>query len=156
MRGKTPIGRIFLAYLAACFSLPFVFFIVPGLVAMGSAVFDGPPIPSYSAGNTFGVMLLFAFTAVVGVIVLTALPSAILIYVAERRRFRAWWIYALGAVLIAVLVHAFLPWVIPKSGDTPYSVGGNIIFAALAVVPGTVYWFIAVHRRVEQSALPDA
>lgn len=156
MRNKTPIGRIVLAYLAACLTLPFVFFIVPGLLAVGSAVIDGPPIPSYSAGNTLGVMLIFAFTAVVGVIVLTALPSAILIYVAERRQFRAWWTYALGAVLIAVLVYAFLPWIIPKSGDTPYSVGGNIVFAALAVVPGTVYWFIAIYRRVEQSAPPDA
>ncbi len=154
MRSKTPIGRIVLAYLAACLTLPFVFFIVPGLLAMGSAFVDGPPIPSYSPGNTLGIMLIFAFTAVVSVIALTAVPAAIFIYVAERHRVRAWWVYAFGAALVAMLAHSLVPLVIPKL-DAPYSIAGAIFVAAMAVVPGSVYWYISIRRRAVDDAPRD-
>ncbi len=154
MRSKIPIGRIILAYLAACLTLPFAFFVVPGLLAMGSAFVDGPPIPSYSPGNTLGIMLIFAFTAVVSVIALTAVPAAIFIYMAERLQVRAWWVYALGAALVAVLAHRLVPIFVPKL-DAPYSIAGAVFVAAMAVVPGSVYWYIAVRRRAAGNAVSN-
>lgn len=141
------VGRVLFGYLTACLTVGVGMWALPVLGGIASVLVSGPPYADYSHGTTVVIFLIYALITTVSTVLLTAVPSLILILIAERLNFRAWWGHAIAAAFIGILAYSLVPWTLPWTGGAPLEAHAAAGFAMLGAVAGLVYWFIAVRGR---------
>jgi hypothetical protein len=129
-----------------------IVWLLPGLIGTIGTMFSGRPYPDYSHLTTVLILIVYSLITTFATIVLTVLPSAILIAIAERFRICAWWNYVIGAALLGALGPSMLPMALSWTKTVPVTLGNSAGFAALGAICGLVYWIVAVRGRADSAS----
>ena len=144
--------KILLGYLAACVTVGVGIWGLPVLLSIADTIVTRRPwlAPHDSIGITVLILLIYMAITIIATMIAAAVPSLLLIMIAERIKLRAWWAYTIGAAVIGIISYFLMPFALPWTRGAPFDRSFAAFFAGFGAAAGAVYWFFGVRRRADQ------